>query len=388
MSDGVIFRTYFTYVFPIEDLCKWLSYKKEANLQLREFSITLVKGIFIRYLTFQHFNKFREIILKEKPAVINIGAIYNVPPKRTASNKIFVERELIFDIDISDYNDVRTCCQQKEICKRCWKYIVIACKILYMFLKDSFGFNKILWVFSGRRGIHCWVCDKDARKLDYEVRHSIIGFMRRNILKCALKDSQYVLRELNYCDRRMLSIIEPEFVPLCIVDQNLLGTKEGMSSFLGLLPIEALKDVERIFNENTTSLDRWNEFISYYKLEIDSKVKHWINLTEYLDHVKLHYCCPRFDENVTREETHLLRCPFSIHFNTKKIALPFDITQIEEFDPTTSFTIDQVVKEVNTIYKNMSSNILKNVKIDYNKTSLKYPLIIFRKFLEQISEEN
>lgn len=87
-----------------------------------------------------------------------------------------VSKELVFDIDMTDYDPIRTCCQGTKICNRCWQWITMAVKVVDVALKEDFGFKHILWVYSGRRGAHAWVCDKRARDMDDSRRKAIAGY--------------------------------------------------------------------------------------------------------------------------------------------------------------------------------------------------------------------
>ncbi len=72
-----------------------------------------------------------------------------------------VSKELVFDIDLTDYDDIRTCLGT-SICQKCWKFIQVATKIIDA-AKQDFGFKHLIWIFSGRRGAHCWFSEAGSR---------------------------------------------------------------------------------------------------------------------------------------------------------------------------------------------------------------------------------
>jgi len=87
------------------------------------------------------------------------------------------QRELVFDIDMTDYDGIRTCCTGKGICRRCWGFIAAAVDVLDAALRDQFGYRHRLWVYSRRRGIHWWISDADAMALTDDQRSAVMGWL-------------------------------------------------------------------------------------------------------------------------------------------------------------------------------------------------------------------
>ncbi|CAH1771071.1 12798_t:CDS:2, partial [Entrophospora sp. SA101] len=76
------------------------------------FSFTLNGGAYLRYNSYNSVEELKKDILDKCPIKIDIGPIYTARPadKRSLKPSEFkpVEKELVFDIDMTDYDEIRT----------------------------------------------------------------------------------------------------------------------------------------------------------------------------------------------------------------------------------------------------------------------------------------
>ncbi|XP_015436480.1 PREDICTED: DNA primase small subunit [Dufourea novaeangliae] len=388
--------TYYARLFPFHDYYRWLSYGNGNIFTRREFSFTLQDDIYIRFQSFKGVKDLESEIKRLVPFKIDIGAVYNYCPKdqRKGSNFQPVERELVFDIDMTDYDEVRSCCSGADICSKCWKFMVVACKILDNALRMDFGYKHILWVFSGRRGIHCWVCDPGARTLTSYERAAVAEYLQ------IIDGGEYMKKKVNlpgerihHSIKRALETIESVFVPFCIEEQNILGTEEGMEKFLQIVSDEEdRQELKGLFGQCKSSKERWNVFVKYIKSKKTTGDKKWYQSRHLVEEAMIQYAYPRLDINVSKGMNHLLKSPFCVHPKTGKVCIPFTASTVDKFQPGKVPTITTLIEEINEYdakdkaeQETYDLNV-KRIK-DYKKTSLNKSLRIFQEFLWNLETE-
>ena len=82
--------------------------------------------------SFANAQELQKEMMAKKPVKIDVGAVFNARPSdhKKVANFQPQEKELVFDIDMTDYDDIRTCCEGASICNKCWPFMTVALKIL------------------------------------------------------------------------------------------------------------------------------------------------------------------------------------------------------------------------------------------------------------------
>ncbi|CAJ0573312.1 unnamed protein product, partial [Mesorhabditis spiculigera] len=390
--------TYYKELFPFKPYTRWLSYgtRPTEKLGMREFAFIFEGDAHLRYRSFACAADFERDLCKLNPHKLDLGAMYNFPPRDHKMHAEFrpVEREFVLDIDLTDYERVRTCCTEATVCDKCWKFIALAVKILDKLLADDFGFMARLWVFSGRRGVHCWVADPEARAMNNNQRQGVAEY---------LSMFEGTKMNVNFGSRKVVpSPLHPmvESAYRTALDS---GIFEQMVHEQGWLKDARLNFIvhqfedEKMREQIKTSLLKANEKArwEYLLTKFDEEARRKYNeanpestveapkaAKNFLRWFVLYHIYPRLDVNVSTGMNHLLKSPFCIHPKTGNVAVPLNPDVITEFDVGKAPRIDQICTQLREAVKSNETPEDRKV-LGYKHTSLRPYVENFERFIER-----
>ncbi|CAN8104874.1 unnamed protein product [Discula destructiva] len=399
-SDPEVTRTFYQRLFPWRYLFQWLNHSPTPTNDFahREFSYTLPNDAVWRYQSFPTSDLMRKDVLKHIPTRFDIGPVYSTNPRDRKQLKNLsafrpLAKELCFDIDLTDYDDTRTCCDKANICNKCWQFITMAIKVTDIALREDFGFKHIMWVYSGRRGAHAWVCDRKARLMDDQKRRAVAGYLEVSKGGAQSGKKVNVRRPLHPHLVRSLEILKPHFSEDVLEKQDPWDTDERAAKLLQLLPDKTLNDSLKkkwASSPGRSSMSKWADIDTLAKAGGGSKNMDTAQLRDAKQDVLLEYTYPRLDIEVSKKLNHLLKSPFVIHPGTGRVCVPIDTRpgKLEEFDPLDVPTVQTLLGEIDAWAEaNKEGGDETKGMQDWEKTSLKPYIEQFRGFVNEMLKD-
>src|SRR3989338_2066650 len=276
------------------------------QIEKREFGIGLIKKIDARHLAFDSMEGFRKYVLTNTPLFVSHStAYYEFPAATPIEKKSWFGNDLVFDLDMHSDGKYGVYHKLEEVKQD-------AIRLVEEFLLTDFGISKkdILYVFSGNRGYHVHVRDKNYLDLCSDERKEIVDYIRGTGLNYEnffdINESGRIIGprpdekgHRGRFARAAITMLEKEPVKLSRVfskdeirNNFITGVREG--------------------NWSRTSI---KDIISRLKIVADTLLLSTVNT----------------DAGVTQDLSKLIRVPNSIHGETGLIAKI--ISDINNFDP-------------------------------------------------------
>lgn len=402
-----LLREFYDNVYPYQSMVDWLSYSNKPLSKVAACDNTYFNRREIAYIVlmdnnedeyctrhqcYKNVEEFKADVNKLVPLRIDIGAVFDYEPRINRNHhKEFKaeasEREYVIDIDMSDYDCIRTCCTGKKLCNRCWQFMVAAYEVLKVALEQDFGFKHIMWVFSGRRGIHAWVCDDRARLMNNQIRSCVTSYLDISVNNDRMDAFvKPIVTEKNASFphfRRSYDILKKYF-DFLLKDQKFFKIPANRERVTRIFKRHFNKDSTSEDNKPLTNqaftrdLEKAYEIIEICDVNGDG-LDFWENITQALVDLKKYFgrkimgftyeiiiglLYPKIDAHVSAQTNHLLKGPFNIHSSTGLISVPLD--DVAGFDITKCPSVQQLLQN-------------KDLLIPYQKT--------FNKFLKKINDE-
>ncbi|XP_066193553.1 DNA primase small subunit [Sylvia atricapilla] len=384
---------FYRRLFPHGPYGRWLTYGGVVKnyFQQREFSFTLRDDVYLRFQSFGSPQELERELQKINPYKIDIGAVYSHRPNQHNTVHLGAfqpqEKELVFDIDMTDYDDVRMCCSSADICSKCWTLMTIAVRIIDRALVEDLGVRHRLWVYSGRRGVHCWVCDDAVRKWSPALRSAAVEYLSLVKGGADMVKKVTLSHPIHPFIRRSVDVVEKYFEEYALVGQDILGSPEKWDKVLALIPEDIREALQAEFPKKKDSVQRW-ELLRTRMERSRAGGRAATTGPCYADwEVMLQFCFPRLDINVSKGLGHLLKSPFSVHPKTGRVSVPLDLQRLDQFDPFAVPTISSLCQELDTAgsdgeREDTGETEPKRRMRDYKKTSLAPYVRVFEQFVE------
>jgi DNA primase catalytic subunit len=215
------------------------------------------------------------------------------------------QRFLTLDVDLNDYGSLRNlvcaCGTQKQACVDCWDFWITrnVIPILKRCLQDTWGFQDVSYVFSGRRGLHIHVRDVRALRMSAQQRAMVLeSFKHVPVVDICWSqlEARMRLKTRQEC---------PELFEQCLSACNPLpGQYFGGENNLGA----CCDYVQR----HLPTAQQWEDF---------------------KDAVCRLVCAPKFDVPVTEQLTHACKVPETLHQVTLNVCGTFMSSHVTSFRP-------------------------------------------------------
>ncbi|MFX0185461.1 MAG: DNA primase catalytic subunit PriS [Candidatus Hodarchaeota archaeon] len=308
-------RDYYSTYFNLDLLAKVIDF---SDFSVREFGFVSLTGKFFRNISFKDPRALQDFLIDRTPIHAYIGAFFNEPPSRETPIHTLEWKghELVFDIDLDEYDAVRKyvceCQGADQVCIRCWQLISLAIFIIDETLRLDFGLENIIWLFSGRRGIHGWVTDKIGFTLDQEQRKSIIDYL--SILHgedeaARIQDRSKLPDDFRRrTERRVFKYFLQNIRRKDLIELGFSSTTAtNLMKQLKLQNGQIDENLAKSFNLRLAKINKYDEIL-----------RRWV---------------PRIDHKVTIDLRRLIRLPHSIHGKTGRVARIIEPDEIFEFNP-------------------------------------------------------
>lgn len=285
---------------------------------------------------------------------------------------------------MDDYDDIRTCCSGAKLCKKCWTFMKVAIKTIDRCMREDFGFKHFCFVYSGRRGVHCWISDRAARRLSNEQRAAVADYMTVVAGGANKSRADITFRgadDLHPALEKACQVCEPYFRDKpdgILLGQDILRNGGHLERILDGFTQSERSTIETYLqgHPEANSREIWMQMekLQEARMTTAGSFKEKQQAKVMLKEIILQYSYPRLDVNVSKQMNHLLKSPFVVHPKTGRVCVPIDVAKVDDFDPVKVPTIGRLIEELNQ-------------SGDAKQTSLKeYTSYFETKFLQPLEE--